>query len=304
MKVLTLLTAVITIPLLALPACAQMGTMKWHFNSRDEVKSALQQTRGNLRSTYDVMICAGRQGYTNTSIGFYENVVAGHEFYALGQDSAAYAFAYDLGYSFRPWCWKRDTDQSMIKKSSGARAQLFRDRAQLLLPNSPERLVMRAFWAGTLSSKDTTEAYQATLRAVKLAPRWADAYYWLGTEVSNYAGVFSTRISRQEVKPHTPEMTQIRETVARLGQLQLRAYDKAERLDPGLRPHLYWARLNAYQDIRDKKSAEIMPFLVEQHLRAFPDFGVWYRKTTGKSVQQFRQGHRDLAARIMAEQGN
>ena len=283
---------------------AQIGTMRWHFKSRDEVKSALQQTRGNLRSTYDVLICAGRQGYTNTSIGFYEDVVADHEFDASSQDSAAYAFAYDLGYSFRPWGWKIDTDQSMIKKSGRAIAQLFRDRAQSMLPNSPEVLVMRAFWERSLGEQESLDAYRATLRAVNLAPRWADAYYWLGIAATTYAGTFEGRIVNDKIKPNTKEMAQAKSTMADLGHLQLRAYDKAEKLDPGLHSYLYWPRLDAYQNIADKKSAEMMPSLVEQHLRAYPNFGTWYRQATGRTVQQFRQGYKDLAARIMAEQGD
>lgn len=281
---------------------AQMGTMKWHFNSRTEAKSALRQTRGNLRSTYDVLICAGRQGYTNTGIGYYEEIVAGHEFDASPQDSAAYAFAFDLGYSFRPWGWKRDLDQSMIKKNSRAFAQHFRDRAQAALSNSPEALVMRAFWGNTLEGEERKEAYYAALRAVKLAPRWADAYYWLGTVTGNYANLFSTRITREQVKPNTPERARTKATIVSLGHLQIRAYDKAEKLDSGLRPHLYWPRLLAYQNIRDKKSAQMMPVLAEQHLRAFPNFGAWHLKTFGVSAEQWLQGYKNLAAQILSEQ--
>ena len=277
---------------------AQLGTMKWHFNSRNEVVSALQKTRSNLRATYEVLICAGRQGYTNTGIGFYENVIAGHEFDASPQDSAAYAFAFDLGYSFRPWGWKRDLDESMIKKSSRANAMYFRDRARSMRPNVPEVLVMRAFWERSLGVQESKDAYQANLQAVKRAPRWADAYYWLGTSANTYAATFSDQILNNKIKPNTKEMADAKATIVRLGRLQLHAYDKAEKLDPGLRPHLYWSRLDAYQYIADKESARMIPVLVERHLRAFPDFGAWYQKTTGQTVQQFRQSYRDLAAQI------
>ena len=281
---------------------AQMGTMKWKFNSRAQVTKALGQTRGDLRATYNVLICAGRQGYTNTGIGYYEKIVDGKEFSASGQDSAAYAFAYDLGYSFRPWGWKRDTDQSMIKKSSGARAQLFRERAKSLLPNSPERMVMRAFWAGSLQREERQEAYALSLQSVKLAPKWADAYFWLGEHTSGYANIFSTQITRKQIESGSVQMKQTKAKLASLGQLQLRAYDKAEALDPGLRPHLYWPRIGAYQRIRDKKSARMIPILSEKHLKAFPQFGDWYRKSFGRSVQQWRHDNTNLAAEIMAEQ--
>ena len=277
---------------------AQMGTMKWRFNSRAEVVSALQETRGNLRATYEVLICAGRQGYTNTGIGFYENVVVGHEFDASAQDSAAYAFAFDLGYSFRPWGWKRDLDQSMIKKSSRANAAHFRDRARSLRPNVPEVLVMRAFWERSLGEQESKDAYQANLQAVKRAPRWADAYYWLGTNANIYAGTFRSQTLNNKTTANSQEMAEAKATVVRLGRLQLRAYDKAEALNLGLRPHLYWSRLDAYQDIADKKSAQMIPILVERHLHAFPNFGAWYQRTTGRTVQQFRQGYQDLAAQI------
>ena len=280
---------------------AQMGTMLWQFNSRAEVKEALEQTRGDLRQTYNVLICAGRQGFCNTGIGFYENIVVGHEFDASPQDSAAYAFAFDLGYSFRPWGWKRDEDDSIVKNESRALAQLFRDRARTGLPDSPEVLVMRAFWSSSLEAEDRKQAYEDSLRAVELVPDWADAYYWLGTNAGSYSNIFSTPIAREEVKPNTPEMAQIRAKLVEFGRLQLRAYDKAESLDAGLRPHLYWSRLYAYQNLRDKESVRMIPILVEEHLRAFPNFAGWYYKVMGKTTQQWRQDYYDLAAEIAAE---
>jgi len=276
---------------------AQVGTIKWHFNSRPEVVQALQKTRGNLRATYEVLICAGRQGYTNTSIGFYEDVVAGHNFDASAQDSAAYAYACALGYTFRPWGWKRDTDDSMIKKSSRANAAYFRDRARSLRPDSAEVLIMYSFWTTDQDDETRKAGYEAALKGVNRAPRWADAYYWLGYAADACAGSLQSRVLNKRVKSDQ-EANQMKAKSVRLARLTIRAYDKAERLDPGMRPNLFFRRLSAYSMIRDKKSAQMIPILVEAQLRAHPDFAAWYRRRTSRD---FRESWAETAAKIAAE---
>lgn len=280
---------------------AQMGTMQWQFKSRAEVVPALQKTRGNLHATYNVIVSAVRQGYGNSCAGYYEDFVVGHEFNSSGQDSAAYAFAYDVNSGVRPWDWKRDRDNSMIKKSSAATAQYHRERALKLLPNSPEVLTMRAFWgSGQPFKAGRQEGYSSALKAVKLAPKWADAYYWLQYATGAYANSFAGQITRG-LKPGTPAYKEAEATVARLAFLRLRACNNAEMLNPSLKPYLLIDRVFAYDKIADQTSAQMIPKLVDAYLKAFPEWGEHIKKTTGETVQQYRQRVARDAAKMATE---
>ena len=265
--------------LLVLSTCAQaqVGSLNWSFQSRADVVPTLQKTRGNLRATYEVLLCSARYGYELTALSYYEDVVSGKEFSASADDSAAYAFAYAISDGLRPWNWRKDS-LNISLKSNQAMGITFRDRASKLKPKSAEVLVMQAFWEMMeWSGKHREEAYRHTLEAAKIAPQWADAYYWLGWAAEHYALTF------------TGDDAKSQETKSDLGRLMLRAYDKAESLDKGLRPHLYMQKLSAYELIGDKESSRRIPEIVDAHLKAFPYYGAWYQKRTGKNAQEFRQ---------------
>lgn len=274
----------------ASPSHAQMGTMKWHFRSRADVVPALQKTRGNLRSTYDVLICAARQGYRNTALGFYEDVVSGHEFNATVQDSAAFGFAHDLADNFSPWYWKKDLDFSDYKGSSRASAVLFKDRAFQYGAGSPEILVMRAYKERLLFKETRKRAYEWCLKAVKRAPNWADAHYWLAEAAEDYALAF-----QDEHKPSNKAI------IVRLGRLEMSSCDRAEKLDAGLHPYLYMTRINASELIADKKAARMIPIYADAYLRAFPGYAVFYQRTWGKDEEQIRAMYARIAAGIAAK---
>jgi hypothetical protein len=287
--------------LLATPAFAQVGTMKWHFNSRDDVVPALQKTRGNLRSTYDVIMCAVRSGYSNSCVGYYENVVNGHEFNATAQDSAAYAFAFDVSYGMRPWGWEKDTDSSMVTRSGRATALYFRDRAYSALPNSPEVLIMRSFWASTQERPLRREGYTLGLKAIKIAPKWADAYFWLNGSIGSYYNQFRSEMLRPEVTANAKKMQEDKAIIIRLAKFDLRVCDRAEKLDPAIHPWLLLDRAYAYQLIPEKKSAQMIPILIDAHLKAFPEWAVYNQKQWGVSEREYRAGWRTTAARIAKE---
>ena len=275
--------------LVAQSSFAQVGRMRYPFSSRDQVIPTLQQTRGNLRETYNALICAARLGYINTAIGYYEGLMSGHEFDASAQDSAAYAFAYDLGSSVRPWDWRKDLDRGGIRRSSRAVALLFRDRAFAALPKSPEVLVMRAFWQTAQDHDFRRQGYFTDLQAVKLAPKWSDAYYWLAWSAHNYGLAL-----QQDVWPVLKNPAS-KATRIRLGKKEMRAYDMAEKLDPSLRPYLYLLRAGACELIADKKSAQMIPVYVNAHLRAFPRYIQWYQHQTGQGEVEFRASYRQIA---------
>lgn len=281
-------------------AFAQQGTAKWRFTSRSQVVPALQKTRGNLRATYEVLMCAVRLGYSRTALGFYEDVVGGHEFTASAQDSAAYSFAFDLCDGPRPWHWGKDRSLSAVKKSNRASAQYFRERAMKMGSRSPEVLVLTSFYGlyqGNM--KERGQAYQRLVIATKRAPQWADVHFWMGKAAVSYGMSYSTRITRNEVTGETK--AQYQQAIQRLGAVALRAYDRAEKLDVGLRPYLYDERLNACEQAATKKCAQMIPFYVEGHLRAFPRFSEWYEERTGRTVTQYRQTWQKIAAKIGQE---
>lgn len=244
---------------------AQVGSLDWSFRSRADVIPALNKTRGNLRATYNVIICTARYGYQNTALGYYEKVVEGRDFDASAEDSAAYAFSYAISNGFRPWNWKKDSYRGSIKDSSQAKAAFFRERAFNLKPKSPEVLTMQAF-AETMGGLRRKEAYKHMLYATKLAPKWADAYYWLGWSADYYA----LDIHGQDAENQ--------KTKANLGRLMLNAYDKAEKLDPNLKPHLYLKRIGAYDLLPKQEAMKEVPKLIDAHFKAFPYYVDWCKK--------------------------
>jgi len=264
-------------------AHAQVGTAKWSLSTRSDVVSALKATRGNLRQTYEVMICAARQGFTSTSVSFYAPLVRGQEFRASGADSAAFAFADDLnGFTFRPWNWKHDPIET---SGNLVWVGYFRDRALKLLPNSPEVLVMRSFYEATTEQE---KGYQTALKATRLAPRWADAYYWTVHAAIMYGNSFGADKSKRPIE-------------RKMGQLALQAAKKAEPLDLGLRPKLFLLRLQAYELLRNKESVKMIPMLGEMHFRAFPSYATWARRRNNQSIQQVREEWARAVKRIEAE---
>ena len=256
---------------------AQVGTMKWRFKSRAEVRTALTKTRGNLRKTYEVLVCAGRQGYCNTSIAYYEKIVVPKPFDSTAVENASYAFAYDIGYSYRPWSWKIDPDKSMIKLSSPTKAATARQRGEAV--TTAEALVMRCMYNSTSSARK--KAYQQGLQAVENAPKWADAHYWLAGAATNYAFTF-----QKDVWP-TVKRKESWDRMVDLGQVAMRSYRRAENLDSGLRPYLFLEKAGAAELMADPQSLATIPSLIQAHLQAFPNYISWYQKTWGEDTQGF-----------------
>lgn len=283
-----LLLSMLTIALfLPTPSQAQVGTMKWKFTSRAQVVPALKQTRGNLRGTYEVLICAARQGYRNTALGYYEGIVTGHEFSATVQDSAAFAFAHDLSDNFGSWNWKKDVDYKDYKGSNEAMATLFRDRAYSNGSGSPEVLIMRSYRSRYFFKENRKQAFEWASKAVKRAPKWADGHYWLAQAYEYYG------LSLQASKNPADQILAVR-----LGQLGMLSYDRAEKLDPALKPHTYLGRIGLSQLIADKKAAQMIPVYTDAHLRAFPNYASWFKKTWGKTEQDLRKMNSQIAAQI------
>ena len=67
-------------------------------------------------------------------------------------------------------------------------------------------------------------------------------------------------------------------TKANLGRLMLNAYDKAEKLDPKLKPHLYLKRIEAYDLLPKQEAMKEVPNLIDAHLKAFPYYVDWWKK--------------------------
>lgn len=271
----------------ASPAHAQVGTMQWHFKSRAEVIPAVQQTRGNLRSTYNVLICAARQGYINTALSYYEGIVSKGMFDASVQDSAAFAFAHDLADGFIPWNWKKDINPSNYQGTKESKVIFLRDRAYSKSPHLAEVLVMRSYKSRYLFKEDRKQAYEWALEAVKRSPKWADAHYWLAQSAEYYG------LSLQNSK--SPEE---KAQAIQLGRIGMRSYDKAENLDPNMRPYTYLGRIGLSQLIADKKAAKMIPIYVNAQLRSFPNYSPWLKKRWNQTEGDYREMYDKIASQI------
>ncbi len=149
---------------------------------------------------------------------------------------------------------------------------------------------MRAYKARLLFKKDRKLAYEWASKAVKRAPNWADAHYWLAEAADDYALAFQDE--------HQPSNQAI---IVRLGHLEMRSCDRAEKLDPALRPYLYMQRINASRLIADKKAARMIPIYADAYLRAFPNYATFYQKSWGKNEAQIREMYAKIARDIAAK---
>ena len=125
---------------------------------------------------------------------------------------------------------------------------------------------MQAFAEAMGTDESRKRAYIHTLKATKLASKWADAYYWLGWS----AGFYALTLSGQDEKSQKAK--------ANLGQLMLKSYSKAEKLDSKLKPHLHLKRVEAYYLLPNQDNRKEASKLIDAHFESFPYYVAWCNK--------------------------
>lgn len=103
------LTAFLTISVLNIrlltSAQAQVGTPKWHFKDRVAVEDAVKKNKHNLHASYEIIICAARQGMIRSAVRAYERMLPPNPYDAPADISSSFALAYQLMIGGNRWDW-------------------------------------------------------------------------------------------------------------------------------------------------------------------------------------------------------
>lgn len=255
-KTLTMMVFICVVLGGARPCFAQAGTQKWRFQNRGQVRSAVLGNLKNLRFSYEIATCAARQGMIRTVLQTYEQVIRDKIYDASPEVCSSYALAHHYLSDPTSWDWKRDSDTKIrVRDSSSAlQVQFFRDRALQLKPRSPEVLLSYALWSA-YQPKGRPSALRQVQEAVRRAPTWADAHFWLANILDLNNSVMPTKQ---------------RESVAlRYGRLELAALDRAEKLDVAFQREALINRYYAFQ-LQHKPKEALAAF--DAYVRARPNF--------------------------------
>lgn len=244
---------------------AQMGTPTYTFQNRAEVRAAVLQNLHNLRASYNVITCAGRQGMLRTVLQTYEQQLANHRFDAPADVSSSYALAHHL-FVWRETDWPEDTDRSIqVRNVKGLlQVQWFREKAMQGKPHPPEVLL-----GDGLFQRFEINGQQVALRemqeVVRRAPNWADAHYWYARAIGLYA--------------ISPAIAQKKAVQIHYGALMLRELRRAQALDPGLLPKAHLDYQWAYRFLNKPKEA-LASF--DAYVRGTPHFAANFDKAFGR----------------------
>lgn len=241
---------------LAIPSHAQMGTPRFHFRTRAEVKTAALANLKKPRETYNLIICAGRQGLIGTALQTYEAIVKKDPFNAPPQVQSAYAFSHFLTLYPRSWYWQRERTPGLVRGQweNEGKVTVFRDEALKLMPKSPEVMLEYALWLDN-QQEGRPRALKMIEQAITYAPQWAELHYWHALLLTNRAVVFPAK--------------EIEKMLPRYATLSLQALNRAERLDPAFKQEGLNLRISRYEWIGQPQKALAA---LDAYLRYRPDF--------------------------------
>lgn len=248
------------------PAQAQVGTPKWHFHSRAEVEAATRRYKLNLRQSYNIIMCATRQGMIRSVVHTYEEMMPSDIFKVPPEMASSFALAHRMMQGNNRWDWALDTKPNLTKITSrdGIKVTLYRDRALEMLPNSPEVLVSYAIWACDYEEK-RPQALHLVEKALRLSPKWADADYWHYVMLQDN-WVQLPPVQRTKQGPH-------------YGAAMLRALDTAASLDPWFSPREIGEDRSMAYDAMGRSHEALT--LSDAYAVARPDYPIFWDKRFG-----------------------
>lgn len=283
---LRLALVVLCLTLINAHSClAQAGTQKWQFQNRGQVRSAVLGNLKDLRTSYEIITCAARQGMIRTVLQTYEEVIGSDIYNTSPEVCSSYALAHRYFTGFSSWDWKRDEDSSievLRGQSAGLQVQWFRDRALQIKPKSPEVLLSYALWSA-YEAGGRPLALRQINEAVKLAPNWADAHFWRAGIILGAWSVITPTSKRLAAGSH-------------YGTEMVRALNKAEKLDSAFHKIAMIKRYHGYQTLGDDKKA-LAAF--DAYGRFYPEFAVIMDKTSG--VGYYAKWRSGIAQRAQAQ---
>lgn len=225
-------------------ACVAVGTApahaaeaKWLFTNEAEMKATIARHSGNPRANYYIIMRASKRDLIGQAAMTYRDLARkrlndanAYAAYAFSQYVATGEMSrYQLTYNAPP----------LIRELRGYQmeADYYRGEALKLAPRSPDVLLMTGmalFWTSGRSYEGDTankkKACDYLRKAVRLAPKWADAHYWLAKHLIN-------------LWPVVPNKEEV-------GKEAIAALKRAETLEPRLKPDCVILYAYAYQALK------------------------------------------------------
>lgn len=225
----------------------------WKFTSVPQMKALITKCLNNPRATYYIIVRARRLGMEKEAALFYRSFLKEETKNGVSEPKhsanhgyvmAAYAFSHyvAVGPSSREYFIQNPPSLVQQLRDYGLEADGYRTWALQEEPNSPEVLLETSL--AVLDGSSATETRQQrilraigyTRKAVRLAPEWADARYWLANHLHRTATLFQGQTD-----------SWYREALVH--------YDKAEKLEPQLRPECLRERASIWSTIGQNQKA-------------------------------------------------
>jgi tetratricopeptide (TPR) repeat protein len=251
--------------ILALPWCgakvsskenkSSSGTAQpvWKFTTLPQMRAIITKCLNNPRATYYIILRARELGMEKDAALFYRSFL--HEKnkdgvrepkhdVRHGYVMAAYAFSHFVAVGPYSRDYFNKKPSSLVRRlcDYGLEAEGYRTGALQEEPNSPEVLLMTSIAEIEGSSPNESREEHImrvigyTRKAVRLAPDWADAHYWLAKQINSRAVFFPKRTDS-------------------LYREALIHYTKAETLEPQLRPECLRGRASLWHGLGQKQNA-------------------------------------------------
>lgn len=209
----------------------------WWFNDEAQMRMVVPKHVDDLRATYRIILRARDLHLSGQAAFAYMDIAKQRMREANSQAAFAFAHFTAIGPGSDDFMGK-GTPQTLKLRDLLAQAALYRDDSLRLGPRSPAINLMASlptFYYASAGSQDRSKAYTYVRRAIRLAPTWGDAYYWLGKFLSSDSYRQDNRVGRAN------ECIQV--------------LHKAEKLDPRLHAGCLMGYAYAYQALRQYDKA-------------------------------------------------
>lgn len=229
-------------------AQAQLGTPRYSFQSRSQLRVLLLQNKSNSRALYDLATLAHRRGWLGTAINTGDELLAKNKNDVHAQ--ALIAYCVFTGLYARDWNWPVDQTAGDLWSRQSTASFL---QSQSLKVQAPAIQLMAAISKANLpTSREFDEALRLFRLVLKRQPNWADAHYWYGRAIDR-ASTQKSKLQRQQ------DLRKV-----------LSEYKRAEQLDKGLHFPLLQLRSGPLEEL-GKPRESLAAF--NGYLQAYPAFG-------------------------------
>ena len=270
-----LLTGLLMLAFSVSTAHAQLGTPRYKFRGRNELKGLLLKNRRNARALYDLTILANRRGFLGTVLNTGDEMLKQNRRDPYAQ--ALVSFGVNTGLYARFWNWPVDKTAGNLWNRQGDAAQF--QSQSLMFDDSAIQLMAAVSKANAPNAREFEDALDLFRAVLKKQPKWADAHYWYAGAVERTAIAKGTNAYEKAVAQALPH------------------YYKAVELDEGMRYFVLSRKATALSVVGRPREA-LAAF--NGYLRAYPAYEKywederpgWVAKERARLTEQIaRQGN-------------